>query len=550
MNILQTTRHRTWLSVLFLIVATVIAYQPVWRAGFIWDDDMFLTNNAVLKSADGLYRLWFTASTPDYFPMTSSMLWCEWRIWGNHALGYHLVNVLLHAFSSVLLWRVLERLKIPRALLAAAIFALHPVNVESVAWITQRKNTLAMFFYVCVFLLYLRFEDTGKRRWYGLASIVFALALLSKTAVVPLPLVLLGIAWWRRGRVAWQDVRRSIVFFMVAAALAVVTIWFQSHRAIGSEVIRTDSFWSRLAGAGWAIWFYLYKAVLPLNLSFVYPLWQIDERKVLSYVPLLLLAAIFGWCWIYRLQWGRALLFGLGYFVVMLLPILGFLDIYFMCFSLVADHWQYFAIIGPIALAAAIIKNNLSATMLLLALGTLSWRQCLIYTDAETLWRTTISRNPDSILANNNFGVMLSDRGQLDDAIAHFQKILKIRSDDPDAHNNFGNALLRKGDVDGAIFHYQEALKSAPHRADVHYNFGNAFVQKGQLDQALVHFQRAWEIKPNYLEAYNNAGSILLKIGRINEAVACWLKALEINPRVALPHNNIGYALVTQGRLD
>ena len=266
------TTRRACLQGLALVALTLLAYVPAMRSGFVWDDDAFLTDNPLIRDPDGLRRIWASTEPPDYFPLTSTMLWVEWRLWGGHPAGYHVVNVVLHALGCLLAWRVLLRLGVAGAWLAALAFALHPVNVESVAWITERKNTLPLVLYLLSALLFLRGDEQpapggGPARAASLAA--FLLALLAKTSVAILPPVLLLCAWWRRRRVSALDLRRTAPHFALAAVLGLVTAWYQGHRAIGPVVVRDDGFASRLAIAGRAVWFYLGKALAPVDLAFV-----------------------------------------------------------------------------------------------------------------------------------------------------------------------------------------------------------------------------------------------------------------------------------------
>jgi tetratricopeptide (TPR) repeat protein len=538
-----------WLFAFFLAVVTLVAYQRLWHAGFIWDDDAMLLDNPLIRQAGGWWQAWFNRAGNDFVPATITSYWLEWRLWGANPLGYHLDNVLLHVCSALLLWRILLRLKIPGAWLAAALFAIHPVNVESVAWIAQRKNTLAMLFLLVSVQWYLTFEDSGRRRWYWLAAGMFLLALMGKTAVVPLPVVLLGLAWWRRRRIDCKDVKHSLIFFALAAAGSLLAVWIQQGAALGI-VVRQDSFWSRLAGAGWAVWFYLYKALLPLNLAFVYPRWQIDARSVLSYIPLVLLGAAFVLCWRSRGRWAKALFFGLAYFVVMLLPILGFLNIYFMRYSLVADHWEYFAIIGPIALAAAVlVRKPVLAAALLLALGALTWKQCGMYADADTLWQTTLRLNPQCSLAYLNLGVDLDEKGRVDEAVGNYRKALQFTPDLEEAHNDLGYAFLQEGRADEATAQFREALQIWPAFAEAHYNLGNALFQKGRVDEAITEYQNALQIKPLYMEAHYNMGIALGQKGRVDEAIDHLQKALQIAPTNRTIQDSLAGELKAQSEL-
>ena len=573
-----------WLLGLLLVLGTIVAYQPVWQAGFIWDDDRHVTQNRLLLAPDGLKQIWFSLNSIQYYPMVFTTFRLEQALWGLNPAGYHWVNLLLHAASAVLVWRVLGRLNVPGAWLAAGVFALHPVNVESVAWISERKNTLCMLFYLLSVLLYLRSESTretsakdeaGKMAeglpspsirhppsslFYWLSLGAFVLALLSKTAASPLPFVLLGLAWWRRGRVTRRDVWRSAPFFAASLILGLMTVWFERHQT-SFEVVRDDSVWSRLAVAGRAVWFYLYEALVPVHLVPIYPRWKINPSNALSYVPVLLLVSAFAVFWHFRRSWGKAWLFCAGYSVVMLLPILGFVNIGYMSFSLVADHWQYFSIIGPIALASAGLatafgsipspepevqspaspspprshrmeraRSVLSTALggaLLAVLGVLTWRQSAIYTDSEALWRATVAVNPGSWRAQNNLGIALLQKGRLDEAILYDQRALKLEPDSAEIHNNLASAFLQEGRLDEAITHYQAALKTQPDFAVAHNNLGNLLRQKGQVQEALAHYKRAVELQPDLTQAYCNLASVLLQQGQVDEALTQFQKALD-----------------------
>ncbi len=544
-----------------IILLTLVAYLPALRCGFVWDDDNLVVENPLIKKADGLYRFWCTTESPDYWPLTSTTWWLEWRLWGKNPLGYHVVNVILHALSAVLWWRVLARLKFPAAWLAAAVFAVHPVNAESVAWIAERKNTLAMFFYALTLLGYLRFEDTSRRRWYWLSVGTFALALLSKTSVVPLPFVLLLCAWWRRGKVDRTDLLRLVPFFALSVAAGLITIWFQYQQGMKPEVIHR-SLALRVAGAGWACWFYLWKALAPVHLMTVYPPWKIDTSSPLAYLPSLIVLGCLGIFWRYRHSWGRPLLFAGGYFLAMLFPVLGVINMLYLALSPVADHFLYLSLIGviaPIVAAGAQMCRvchgairgmiQIAAAVVVVLLASLTWRQNHIYKDRETLWNAALERNPRAWLAHGNLGIELRKQGRVREAIAHYEQALRLNPNDAETHNNLGESLLRQGRTQEAIDHLEQALRINPDYAEAHNNLGIVLAQAGRLPEAIKHWEQALQLKPDYAEPHYNWGVALAQAGQVPEAMRHWEQALRLKPDFAEAHYNLGVALEQAGKI-
>ncbi len=534
---------QTLVGPLLIVLATLATYLPVLGGAFIWDDDTFLYNNPLIHARDGLYRFWFTTEAPDYFPLVSTTLWVEWRLWGMDARGYHVVNVLLHALGAMLLWRVLHHLAIPGAWLAALIFAIHPVNVESVAWITERKNTLPMVFYALTLLCYLRFERGRRWRWYGLSLVAFLLALLSKTSVVMLPVVLLGCAWWQRGRVTRVDLLRSMPFFIAALVFGLVTMWFQHYRAISGEVIRTDGFAARLALAGGAGWFYLYKALLPIRLCFVYPWWKVDASSWPAFLPGLAWVATFAILVGYRRTWSRPVLMALGYFVVTLLPVLGFVDIYFMRYSWVTDHWQYTAIVGVIALVVGwghrATRNwgptprGLTSALVAGALVVLSWQRAGCFANEQTLYRDTLAKNPDAWMARYNLALLLMkaktpSEQDVQAATEHLQAVLEMNPRYSDAHVALGLIALRQGRSDDALAHFQSALSLDPSYPTARYNLARELQRRGDYPEAIAAYRACLEQHPSFApQAWSALASALAEMGAYAEAAEAAQRGLD-----------------------
>ncbi|MCE0499591.1 MAG: tetratricopeptide repeat protein [Methylacidiphilales bacterium] len=562
--------NRDWFFGLILILAVILAYIPVWQAGFIWDDDVYVTENPCIVGPLGLKEIWTTSQTGGMFdPLVLTTFWVEHKLWGLAPLPYHLVNVFMHAACAILLWRVLRSLHVPGAWLGAALWALHPVQVESVAWISELKNTQSGVFYLLAIFFFVKWlktrnpdERTGSGWNYGLTLLFAALAMTSKSSTVILPLILCLCAWWIEGRWRWRNLTSVVPIFLMSMATAVAALWTKNSQE--AEAVPWVRSWpERLAASGDVVWFYLGKLIWPHPLINGYPTWKIDTGQWFSYLALLAVIVMLLILWSKRESWSRPWFFAAAYFVAALFPVLGLVTVSSMTRSSVADHLQYLAGMGPLALAGAGLARlsdfalsrrpwaqPVPCAVVLLVLGTLSWHQAWAYENEETLWSDTLAKNPNCWVGYNNLGLALAQEGRLDEAITSYQKALEIEPDYAGAHNNLGGVLFQMGRLDEAIVQFQSALEINPNYAKAHNNLGIALAQKGRLDEAMVHYQKALEIDPNFADAHNNLGSALAQKGRVDEAMAHNQKALEINPDFAEAHYNLGNAFGKKGQMD
>jgi len=556
---LFSLRGRACIFALLLAAVTIFAYRPAWNGGFLWDDDDYVTNNELLTAPDGLRRIWFSLDSPSqYFPLVYTTFRIEHALWGLNPTGYHWVNLLLHIANALLVWRLLARLHVPGAWLAGAIFALHPVQVESVAWITERKNVLMGLFFLLTLLAWIAFVDERtKRPWrfYGLALILYALALSAKTTACTLPAALLLILWLQKKSINKQRLSQVVPFLILGIGMGLLAVWWERYHQGTRGALFALGPIERILIASRALWFYLSKLIWPSNLSFIYPKWNVSAAHPLDYAWLLAGIVLCAAIHYVRHYVGRGIEVGAAFFVATLSPVLGFIMLYTFRYTFVADHYQYLACIGPIALVSAgvvsladVLKQSrplaLSATLCVVpVLAVLTWRQATMYADIEALWRTTLARNAGCWMAHNNLGIVLFQKGQTDEAIGHYRATLEMQPDFWDADYNLGIALLQKGRVDEAIAHCTEAVRIAPKDPDAQVALGNALLQKERIDDAIVHYQQALAIRPDYFLAHHSLSHAFLEKGDLDAAISHCRAALLIQPQNADAHTNLAIAL-------
>jgi tetratricopeptide (TPR) repeat protein len=588
-----------------VIVAVVLGiYGPALNGGWQWDDDLYLTRNPLMVDPARLWKAWFApGSFIEYYPISQTVQWMQWQLWHGQTLGYHVTNVLLHAAGALLVWRLLARLGLRYAWLGGLLFAVHPAQVESVAWISELKNALSLPPFLLAMCAWIDYEERQRPRDYAIALAWFVVAMLGKITMAPFAFVMLLYAWWKRGRVGWAEVKAALPFLAVAVVLSALTI--KGGETYLTTVIPNsqappsgapEGLAARIALSGSSLAFYLRIFLWPVGLLPAYSKWVIDPPAPLLFLPWLVLAAVVIWAWTRRHSWGRHVLLGLGFFRLFLAPFLGLSRVSYMQFTWVMNHFLYLPSIGLIGLAVAGLEKAMTLVakearpgllgivgVMMALLAWVSEQDAARYRNAETLWTYAAQRDPTSFAAHTQLGVALQQRGEVAGALKQFEQAREIEPDFAyswvnvgfelmeagraaeaaealrqavklapnyaDAHYNLAEALEKNGQTSGAVDEYEQSLRLSPQDAEAETNLALALMQLGRRDEAATHFARAMAIRPGYAEAQYDWGTALLEAHDAAGAVAHFERALAINPSFVEAHFNLGVALQRLGRM-
>ena len=582
------------LAALVLCLLVAACYFPVTSAGFVWDDVAF-TKAEPVQSLSGIWQIWFEPSSLEkreghYWPVLYTTFWLEHKLWGFAPLGYHLVNLLLHAAVTLLLWRVLRRMAVPGAWVAAMIFAVHPLHVESVAWVIGRKDLLAALFYLGAALAYMRFVEDRRWQRYAIALALFTAGLLCKSMLVTLPATLLIWHWWKHGRVTANDVARVLPLLLVGLFVTVIDWSFYKNR----EVISFDySLIERALIAARALAFYVGKLAWPAELMVIYPHWEVGVGDWFAWGCVLTAMVVAGLLWRYQRQIGRGPLAGLLFFAVTLSPTLGFVDYGFMQFSFVADRYQYLAGIGVIAVVVGAVAHGLNrlagasvtsaasgaavgmaegaapsnqlagarrvgiqvmaSVMLaasLTALGMTTWRQASLYHDSGTLFTHIIAHNPEARTAHHNLGDWLLKQKQFKEAIVAYRIAVAQRPDFAPIRHQMGRAFDKLQQYEKAGEQYRISVEINPRFVHGMHSLGAVLARQQRYQESLEHFRNALATDPNYRDSHIGMGAALAKLNRLEEAEAHYQKARQRNPRFPDALDHLGALRLKQQRYE
>ena len=569
-----------------LVALAFLVYAPALGAGFIWDDGRAITNNPAFQPGHGLWDIWTGRGDADYFPLKTTLLWLLYQVFGAHTSPYHVFNVAIHAANAVLVWRVLRRLSIPGAFIAGLVFLVHPVHVESVAWVSECKNTLSTMFGLLALLAWFAYEDGRRPRAFAAALGLFVAGLLCKTSVVVLPLVMVLCAWWRQRPASMTNLARMSVFFVVACGFGAVTVWFQYGRAIGEYQLPVGGVPCRVANAGKATWWYLGKAFSPINpwyempgrpvetepearavlagmrpanpapawptgkmtawpLITIYPRWRVTSPVWYDFLPGLAMVTLFTLVAVGRNGRGRGAFFALSYFLVALLPVLGLLKMSYMRAAWVADHFQYLADIGVIAFVCAggtLLWRRLprhqrgfvaaAGGVLTFVLAMCTVLRAADYRDEYTLWTDTVAKNPDAWQAQNRLAAAMLARKEIRQAVEHLEQAVRLKPDDPDGHNNLGIALVSQGRLAEGIEQYRASLRLNDAQFMGHANLADALAGQKHYTDAIAEYRAAIRFNPLLASLHFRLAAALLDSGQLDDAITSLEKANMLAPNL------------------
>ncbi len=544
--------RRAVLSGLLIAAAALLAHAPALAGGFVFDDHVLVERSALLEGP--LWRIWFTTAPVDFWPLSYTSFWLEWRLWGGSPLGHHAVNLLLHAATAVLLWRALLRLRVPGAWVAGLLFAVHPVTVESVAWISERKNVLSGVLFVATILVWTRWREEGSRGSYLGALGLFALALLAKTSTVVLPVVLLGLAASTAGRLRRRDLVPLAPFFLLSVAAGVVTLWFQWVRAMAATPTGT-TLAERIGGSAWALLLYARTALVPVRLAFVYPPWPVSAPYF--YVPLAVVPALAAALWWARRGPARPLSLALGYHALVVLPVVGLVDMAFFMFGPASNHLQYLALLGPAALGGwAVARLAASgarrwavvvAAGAILALGAETARRASAFESDLTLWQAAAADAPQSLVAALLYAEQVAEHRTRAEALAVLAGAAERIREPADRHRARAMLLLQLRQVDEAI---DEARAAAAIRPDPLFDLdiGKMLGQAHRYPEAVEVLAPLVAREPRSPEYRSALAGALVGAGRAPEAAQVAREACRLAPESTVACVTFVRALASAGR--
>ena len=555
-----------------LLALGAASYYPAVHGDFVWDDIAIL-RESVIHAWSGLVDIWLSprAITREghYWPLVYTSFWIEHKLWGLDPFGYHIVNIALHVVNTVLVWRLLERIGVPAAWLAAALFAVHPVHVQSVAWIIERKDLLSALCYLLAAIAWLEFEAAPRRGRYLRVLALYVAALLSKSVAVTFPAAMLVWAWWRQGRLTAVDLRRTAPLFAVGLAItAADLLYYRSVETVSFGYGPVE----RLLNAAHAVWFYLAKLAWPADLAIVYPLSGASAPDPLAWLLALGVLVVPLVLWAGRRRFGRGPLAAAAFFALTLSPMLGFVDFGYMRFSLVADRFQYLASVGPLALAATLagalaarlpgaprasraawqrVARWVGAGAVLALLLPLTWSQSGLYRNQVTFFLHVVEHNPADAEMQFNLGKALQDAGRFEESVDVNRRAAALHPLERRFPQHAGEALRKLRRFDEAVEAYRDALAIDPDYALANGGLGVALLKIDRPAEALAFLERAIELSAALRGAlYPSVARAHIMLGRLREAAAAYRKAIEATPARASLHANLGSVLAATGAFD